>query len=237
MGLFASIILMICSPDIFRCRGKTRDRKRMTEFIAGKSSQTGEYSSGSLTLASETDSTSGCSSGGFADSGHSRRESDSQRTENTERTENKNLRKQVTYLKKELDKTLDGYERALRDGQSQRRETVALVSATLARFVPNCSGYDFENGRLIYSWESKQREQRDENVRRHEDVRRAQPGYSRRQSWSPPLEFSKRTRHIFCKSKERPQRECREHLHGRVWETGSDDGFESRSDDGFESSS
>ena len=206
----------------------------MTEYNARKSSQTGECSSASLTLASETDSTSGCSSGSFADSWHSRREPDSQGTENTERTENEKLRKQAKYLKKELDETLDAYEQALRDAQWHKQSSVLAMSATLTRHVPNCSGYDLENRRLIYSWESKQREQRDEIVRRHENERlaqaAAQPGWEY-ERWHIPAqrEISKRSRHIFCKSKVRPQMECREQPHGSALETGSDDGFWSSS--------
>ena len=151
---------MIDSTDIFRNRGsKRRNRDRMAAYNSSKSSQS------SASLRSESDCASEYSSGCSAVSERCRHRSHTQGTEDGGQTETERLRYKVRSLRAELHQTMDSLEQAQHETARQKQLTELKVSLVVAGLSDRYAGY--ENGRVIYSWERKQREQR-ENAERLE---------------------------------------------------------------------
>jgi hypothetical protein len=99
-----------------------------------------------------------------------RSESDTQGTGNSEQTENERLRYKVKSLRAELHQTMDSLEQAQHNAARQKRLTELKVSIVVSGLGDGrYAGY--ENGRVIYSWERKQREYV-ENAARFETERR-----------------------------------------------------------------
>ena len=135
----------------------------MAAYNSSKSSQS------SASLTSESDRASEYSSGGSAVSERCRHASHTKGTENSEQTENERLRYKVKSLRAELHRTMDSLEQPQHETARQKRLTEFKVSIVVSGLSDRYAGY--ENGRVIYSWERKQREQR-ENAERLEIERR-----------------------------------------------------------------
>jgi len=137
----------------------------MTAYNFSRSSQTGESSSASSV--SESDRASEYSVDSSAESERYPRGSDTQGTEHSEQTENERLRYKVKSLRTELHKTMDCLEQAQYAAARQKRLTEMKVSIVVAGLGSGqYAGY--ENGKVIYRWEQKQRETVAENVAQYE---------------------------------------------------------------------
>ena len=165
MSLGLIVFLIFDSADIFDYRGKRRDRAGMTAYNFGRSSQTGGSSTASSV--SESDRASEYSVDSSAESERYRRGSDTQGTENSEQTENERLRYKVKSLRTELHKTMDYLEHAHCAVARQKRLTELKLSIVVSGLGGGrYAGY--ENGRVINSWDRKQREAVEGNVAQYE---------------------------------------------------------------------